>query len=157
MSRPGSTVFVALVAFTVMAVALALRPTLTRTEVLPPVGLPDPGGDPAAAVVVAMRQSGGFSLLGLAFSEQTHTITIQFYAPGGCYEQLTSGDKWPVQLEQCASGVAVEGIVSGSGVTATGESIVAVDVVVTEACFESLGIQVQFRTRKTDLLHDKLT
>jgi hypothetical protein len=119
--------------------ALALRPGMTETEVLPPVSLPDPGEKPGVAVVIALRESGGFSLLGLKLGDVTHTVTVQFYAPPGCYEQVATGDSWPPRAAECANQVPIEGTVSGGGIAATGESIVAVDVSVTEACYTSIA------------------
>lgn len=139
MNRPSNTGFVVVIAIALALAALALRPTMTETEVLPPVSLPDPGEDPAAAVVIALRESGGFSLLGLTFGDVTHTATVQFYAPAGCHEQLTTGDAWPTPFPECAAQVPIAGTVSGGGIAATGESIVAVDVVVTEECYRAVA------------------
>jgi hypothetical protein len=138
MSRSNGAGYVLIVAVAFAIVVVALRSTTTETEVLPPVSLPDPGADSPSAVVISTRESGGFSLFGLTFGEQTRTVTVQFYAPEGCYEQLATGDRWPVAYEQCAGPVEVDGTVSGGGIAATGESIVAVDVVVDEACFDSI-------------------
>lgn len=138
MNRPSNTGLVLVIIVALAAAVLALRPTVTETEVLPPVNLPDPGEEPAA-VVVALRESGGFSLLGLTLGEVTRTVTVQFYAPAGCYEQLTTGDSWPAPSPVCTGPVSIEGTVSGGGIAATGESIVAVNVIVTEDCFASIA------------------
>ena len=137
-NRAGTSGLVVVIVAALAVAAVALRPTMTETEVLAPVSLPDPGEDPAAAVVIALRESGAFSLLGLTFGEVTHTVTVQFYAPAGCYEQLTTGDSWPIPSAECANQVPIRGTVSGGGIAATGESIVAVDVVVTADCYESI-------------------
>jgi hypothetical protein len=137
-NRAGASGLVVVIIAALALAALALRPAMTETEVLAPVSLPDPGEDPAAAVVIALRESGGFSLLGLAFGDVTHTVTVQFYAPAGCYEQLTTGDAWPSPLPECSGPVPIEGTVSGGGTAATRESIVAVDVVVTADCYSSI-------------------
>ena len=139
MNRSSNTGLVLVIVVALAAVVLALRPTMTETEVLPAVTLPDPGEEPAAAVVIALRESGGFSLLGLTLGEVTRTVTVQFYAPAGCYEQVATGDSWPAPFADCASQVPIEGTVSGGGIAATGESIVAVDVTVTEDCFASVA------------------
>jgi len=139
MSRSNGAGYVLIIAAAFAIVFVALRPTTTATEVLPPVSLPDPGADSPSAVVLSTRESGGFSLFGLTIGERTRTVTIQFYAPEGCYEQLATGDRWPATSEQCAGPVEAEGTVSGGGIAATGESIVAVDVVVDEVCFDSIS------------------
>ena len=139
MSPPGNTGLILVIVVALAAAAFALRPTTTETEVLPPISLPDPGEEPAAAVVIALRESGGFSLLGFAVGEVTRTGTVQFYAPAGCHEQLTTGDPWPAPIAQCTSPVSIEGTVSGGGIAATGESIVTVDVDVKKDCYASLA------------------
>jgi len=139
MSRSSSAGYVLIIAVALAVAVVALRPTMTDTETLPPASLPDPGAGSPEAVVIDMRKSGGFSVLGLTFGEQTRTVTVQFYAPEGCYGLLTNGDSWPIAADECAGAVEVDGTVSGGGVAATGESIVAVDVVVEEVCFSSIS------------------
>jgi hypothetical protein len=139
MNRSGNTGVILVIIVALAAAALALRPTTTNTEMLPPVVLPDPGEEPAAGVVITLRQSGGFSLLGFTFDDVTRTGTVQFYAPAGCYEQLTIGDPWPAPFEQCTGPVSTEGTVSGGGIAATGQSIVTVEVEVSEDCYTSLA------------------
>ncbi len=139
MNRPSNTGFILIFVVALAAAALALRPTTTETEVLPPVTLPDPGEDPTNAAVAGLRQSGGFSLLGLAFGDVTHTAVVQLSAPTGCYELVTTGDPWPAPFKQCDMPFAIEGTVSGGGIAVTGESIIAVDVTVTEACYITIA------------------
>ena len=130
---------VVLVFVVVAALALSLRPTTRETVVLPPVAFPDPGEMPAAAVVVALRESTGFSLFGYAIGDVTRRVTVQFYAPAGCDERLATGDRWPTPFAECTGRVSSEGTISGRGIAATGESIVAVDVDVSESCFASIS------------------
>ncbi len=106
---------------------------------LPTVTLPDPTHEPAAAVVIGRHQSGGFSLLGLDFGKVTHTISVEFYAPAGCFDRVTAGDPWPAPFEECTGPVPIAGIVSGGGIAATGQSIVEVDLDVSEDCYRSIS------------------
>lgn len=139
---PGTTTTktaVTLAALLILAAAtLAVPSTATETDVLPTITMPDPAEAPAAAVVIGLRRSVGFSLLGIDFGEVAHTVSVQLYAPAGCIDHITQGDSWPVPFEGCAGPVTIAGVVSGGGIAATGESIIVIDVDVSEDCYESI-------------------
>lgn len=123
----------------VLAAALSmLRPTATGTSVIPAVTLPDPADEPTAAIVTGRSRSGGFSLLGLEFGEVTRKVSVEFYARSGCIDRVTLGDPWPAPFPECASAVSIAGTVTGGGNLPTGESLMVVDVVVTENCYRSI-------------------
>jgi hypothetical protein len=134
-------VIVAAAAGLVLAV-LALRGTSTTIEVLPPVDLPPPGeagptGAPIA-VVMSIRQDQETSFFGLWRGETHYLAGVQFYAPPDCAARIAQGDPWPAASAACATAVPVTGVVTGLGVAATGETIVMVEVEVSEACFSTL-------------------
>ena len=136
---PATTTAAVVVVLVALAAAgLALRSTSKETDVLPGVTLPDPIREPAAAVVIGRHRSGGISLLGLDFGEVTRTVSVEFYAPAGCFDRVAEGDPWPTPVEECAVAVPIAGIVSGGGIAATGQSIVEVDVTVGEDCYQSI-------------------
>jgi hypothetical protein len=133
----GSIIAVALAL--VAVVGLGLRPGSTETEFFSEVPLPDPLDDPAAAVVVGMYETGGFSLFGLEFGTRTRTVTVQFHAAPGCFDHADFGDPWPAPFEECSSPVTIEGTISGGGIASTGDTIVGVDVEVSADCYDTVG------------------
>jgi hypothetical protein len=110
-----------------------------RTEVAssedPVVTPPETG----AAVVAFLRESGGFSLLGIRFADSTHFVEVQFITEPGCSRLVTSGDPWPTPYPQCVSPVGMAGEVRGLGITVSGNSLVGVEFEVPRACFELLA------------------
>ena len=122
---------------------LALRPGTVEIQHLPPVTLGDPQdvgpSGTSAGVVIAKNQSGGTSLLGLRFGRTTYRVRVQFYAPPGCFGLVEFGDQWPAPFAECSSDIPVAGEVTGLGNAPTGESIIGVDVEVTEACFAEVA------------------
>jgi hypothetical protein len=121
------------------ALGLGLRPGSTETVFLSEVPLPDPVDDPAAAVVVGMYETGGFSLFGLQIGAVTHTVTVSFHAAPGCFDHASFGDPWPTPFEECSSTVTIEGIISGGGTEYTGDTIVSVDVEVPDDCYDTVN------------------
>lgn len=133
----ASIIVVALVL--VAALGLGLRPGSTETGFLSHVPLPDPLDDPAAAVVVGMYETGGFSLFGLQVGTVTHTVSVQFHAAPGCFDHASFGDPWPAPFEECSSAVTIEGTISGGGIASTGDTIVSVDVDVPGDCYDTVS------------------
>lgn len=133
----GSIIVVALALAAV--VGLGLRPGSTETGFLSEVPLPDPLEDPAAAVVVGMHETGGFSLFGLEVGTGTHTVSVSFHAAPGCFDHASFGDPWPAPFAECSSAVTIEGTISGGGVASTGDTIVSVDVEVPGDCFDTVS------------------
>ena len=146
-----------LVLVAVVGVA-ALAPNSTETQVFPSVTIGDPPapGTPEAStgVVVGKRTSGGTSLLGLHFGRQTYRVSVQFFAPPGCWQLIDYGDRWPTSADECASDVDVDGEVTGLGNAPTGESIVLVDVDVVRDCFEAVTAGVAWPTDLSACLDD---
>jgi hypothetical protein len=138
-NRVSNTSTIVVVLIVAAVLALALRPGSTETEVLPEIPLPDPGDDPAAAVVVGLTESGGFSLLGIQFGTVNHVVGVQFYAGPGCFDLASVDDPWPTPFEECSALLAIEGTISGGGIALTGEAIVVVDVSVPGDCFEAIS------------------
>jgi hypothetical protein len=136
-------IIVGVVAVAILAV-MALRGTSREVEVLPEVDLGSPGattptGGPVA-IVIGKRQTGGGGFLWFDRGDPTDIVTVQFFAPAGCFGALTYDDPWPDAHPDCASGVPVIGVVSGLGTEATGETIVAVDAEVDPACFDTVEL-----------------
>jgi hypothetical protein len=134
MLRAGG--IVALVSVIVGAVALGLGGGTRQVVIDPHPVIPPP--DSGAAVIAALRQSGGRSLLGIRISDSKHYVEVEFLTGPGCSGQLRSGDAWPTGYAQCASNVRVVGRVSGLGITASGASLVGVEFEVVRSCFELL-------------------
>ena len=91
-----------------------------------------------AAVVAFLRESGGFSPLGIRITDSTHYAEVQFLTEPGCSSVLRSGDPWPTTDAQCSSPVTIAGKVRSLGITASGDSLVGVEFEVPKACFELL-------------------
>jgi len=131
-------IIVAVVAVAVIGF-MALRGTSREVEVLPQVDLGSPGDTTPAggpiAVVIGKLQTGGGGFLWFDRGDPTNLVTVQFFAPVGCEGVLSFDDTWPGQDPDCQSDVPVGGVVSGLGTAQTGETIVAVDTEVSEACF----------------------
>ncbi len=140
MNRVSNASIIVAVLVLVAAVVWALRPGSTETVFHPSVPLPDPLEDPAAAVVVGMHESGGFSVLGLQFGTVTRTVSVQFHAGPGCWDHASFGDAWPAPFEECSSAVTIEGTISGGGTASTGETIVSVDVAVSGECYDTVAL-----------------
>ena len=138
-SRSTEIALPLLVVAVLAVAAVMLRPMASGTGGILAVTLPDPADDPAAAVVIGRSRSGGFSLLGVEFGEVTRKVSVQFHANSRCFDLVTLGDTWPTPFPECASAVAVAGTVVGGGRLPTGESLVVVDVLVTEDCYRSIA------------------
>lgn len=121
----------------IVGLVLAMRPGTSETTVLPPVTLGDPiDVEPSAAIVVSKFQSEGTSILWMNFGRTTHRLSVQFYAPPGCSDLVTFDDPWPAPFDECTTDLPIVGSISGLGIAPTQESIVAVEVEVTEECFD---------------------
>jgi hypothetical protein len=120
-------------------VVVALAPNSTTSEVLPPITLEDPESvEPNAAVVVAKHESGGSSIFGFTISRTTHFVHVQFFDEPQCHAVVSSGEAWPTSHEECSSTVPVRGEVSGIGITATGRSIIGVELGVSGTCYDAV-------------------
>ena len=140
MSRATNTGLIVGVLVVGALIMLALLSTSTETEVLSPVTLGDPQDvEPTAAVITGKHESGGFSMLGLRFGHWTYHLSVQFYDAPGCFEVVSFGDPWPTPFQDCSSAVPITGEVSGIGNTATGASIIGVDVEVPEDCYQAVA------------------
>lgn len=144
MNRDGRAILAVAAGAAVLVLGfMALRPGTSEIEYLPSVTLDDPQdlGPSAmsAAVVLGTDQSGGSSFLWLDLGSKTYSVTVQFYAPPGCFELVEFGDQWPVPYPECSSDIPVAGEVTGLGNTPTGESMVAVDVEVARDCFDNVA------------------
>jgi hypothetical protein len=140
-NRSSPVLAVAVLGFVVVAaLVMGLRFTTTETGVLPPVTLPDPGEEPAAAVIVGRHQSGGMSFFGLSLGTITRTLEVQFYAPPGCVDVIAQDEPWPIAHPACAVDVPISGTISGRGIAPTGETIVSVAVDVSRDCYDAVAL-----------------
>ena len=124
-------------------VVVALRPGTTETVVLPPVDLPPPGtvgpdGEPIA-LVTGLHEDQETSFFGLVRGDKHHIASVQFYAPAECNEALTQDAEWPIVATECSVEVPIHGVVSGTGIAPTGETIVLVDTEVSEDCYSTIS------------------
>lgn len=127
----------------VVIVVLALTGGGTETTVLPPVELPPPGavgptGTPIA-VVVSTHEDQEASWFGLRRGRTHYLVSVQFYAPPECSPLLSDGDPWPASAAECSTTVPISGVVTGTGIAPTGETIVVVDAEVQEECFVAMA------------------
>jgi hypothetical protein len=137
-NRWSNTGIIAAVIIVIGVLFVGLRSVRTEVTVEPPISIPDASEDPSAAVVISRLKSGGFSLFGLQFGTVTYSVTVQLYAEPGCYDRIADGGSWPPSISGCDSPVAIEGVISGGGIAATGESIIGVDVEVTGDCYDTI-------------------
>lgn len=111
----------------------------TRTEIFvsddPEVTVAQDG----TAVVDVLRESGGFSLLGLHFTDSTHSVEVKFITAPGCSGRVETGDPWPAPLDECAGPTGLAGAIGGTGVTITGDSVIGVVFEVPRGCFKRLS------------------
>ncbi len=91
------------------------------------------------AVVGALREAGGWSLLGVHMADSTRYVEVRFLTEPACSGLLQSGDPWPTSFPQCSSPVKVVGTVRALGVATSGDALVGVEFEVSRACFELLG------------------
>jgi hypothetical protein len=136
-------IIVAVVAVVIIGF-MALRGTSREVEMLPEVDLGSPGdttptGGPLAVVIGALQRGGG-GFLWFDRGDPTNIVTVQFYAPAACGATVSFDDAWPTQDPGCRSEVPISGVVSGLGTAPTGETIVAVDAEVGDACFETVDL-----------------
>ena len=136
----ANTVGVALVILLVLGASLAvLRPIAPDRAAYTSVTQYDPTRESASGVVVGRLETGGISLFGITFGRISRTASVRILVPPGCGERVAVGDSWPSPFEDCVTTSPIAGVVSGGGVSTGGESILVVDVVVGERCYESIG------------------
>jgi hypothetical protein len=120
-------------------VVVALAPNSTTTEVGPPIELDDVESlEPNAAVVTAKHESGGSSIFGFTIRRTNHFVRIQFFEEPLCHAVVSSGEAWPTSHKECRSTVPVRGDVSAIGITATGQSIIGVELEVSGTCHDTV-------------------
>lgn len=122
-----------------LLVFLALKSGYTETVILPSVDLPPPSGvgptGTPIAVVMSMHEDRETSFFGLRRGQTHHIVGVQFYAPPDCAELLADGELWPTPAIECSTEVPITGVVTGTGIAATGETIVVVDAEISQECF----------------------
>lgn len=138
-SRSPSTAVIALV---VIAAVAALAGGLVggseeiqQTETHDFVAEDHPAGE---AVVVTKRQIGGFSALGLTFSQPQHYVRVTFTLPASC--DVGDAEQWPIANPRCTGPEGLSGSIAGGGQSWQGEPIVAVDVLVDSACYGAIEL-----------------
>lgn len=99
-----------------------------------------------SAVVASLRESGGFSLLGLRFADSTHYVEVQFTTEPGCSDLIAGDDPWPTPYPQCSTPVEMVGTVGGLGVTMSGRSLVGVQITIPRECHELLAVGMAWPT-----------
>ena len=136
MSRDATTAAVLGVIGLVVVGALAMglaggRETTTVSSIHPP----DPAAGPA---VSGLRVETGITLPGFQLRPSEYYVIVQLTVGPDCLELLESGASWPHDDEDCRSNVPVEGVVGGSGRTASGETIVFVERKISRECHAAL-------------------
>lgn len=118
----------------VAALAVGLAGVRETTEVSD-IRAPDPA---AGAAVSGLRTDSGLSLLGIRLRPAKYYALVQFTVGPDCLRVLDDGASWPLEQEACRSDVEIDGVVAGSGRTASGETIVAVERKIARECYEAL-------------------
>jgi hypothetical protein len=120
-------------------VVVALAPNSTTTEVGPLIELDDVESlGLNAAVVITKHESGGSSIFGFTIRRTSHLLRVQFFDEPGCHAVVSSGEAWPTSHQECRSTVPVRGEISGIGITATGQSIIGVELEVSGTCHDTV-------------------
>jgi len=120
-------------------IVVALAPGSTTIGVGPPIELDDVESlGLNAAVVSAKRESGGSSIFGFTIGRTSHLVAVQFFEDPGCHAVVSSGEPWPTPHEECRNTVPVSGEISGIGITATGQSIIGVELEVSGTCYDTV-------------------
>lgn len=147
--RPGQQgmdrglVMVAVVAIIGLLV-LAMRPTASTSVDAPtPDVVPPPDG---TAVVASRSAPGGLAPFGIRLIDPTHTVAVVFVSGPDCAALLDRDDRWPSDLAPCTGGPGVEGVLGGTGILPTGESLVRVVVTVDRECFAAVEIGMPWPT-----------
>ena len=89
-------------------------------------------------VVVEKAERGGFSLLGVAFSQPDRYVRVAFTLPHWC--DLEGATVWPMERSDCTGPAGLAGAIAGSGITATGGPIVLVETMVAPECFSRIEL-----------------
>ena len=136
MSRNDATMLVfgaiGLVALIVLALGLAGGSTTSEGALFQPA---DPE---AGAAVSGLFAEEGWTLLGIRLRSAKYRVQVQFTAPADCWDRLVDGASWPLDDAACRSEVAIDGVVAGSGRTASGATIVNIEQEITRECYEAL-------------------
>ncbi len=141
MRQPSRSSSGAVIAIVGIAALLALGGLFGTREETRQADSPDVLGtvaDDLEAKLVGKRQEGGFSLLGITFSQPDHYVEVAFAVTAGCGEQLGDGDRWPVTSPECAGPADLAGPLRRSGRSAAGEVIVSVTVDVSADCYDAI-------------------
>ncbi len=129
----------AIVVGVLIVLAFAPGSRTTTTEVLPPIDLDDVESvGPNEAVVISKYESGGSSFFGFTIGRTSHLVRVQFFDESGCQAVVSSRELWPTSHEECTSAVPVSGEISATGITATGQSIIGVDLEVSDTCYDTV-------------------
>lgn len=89
-------------------------------------------------VVVEMAERGGFSVLGVAFSQPASYVRVAFTLPHWC--DIDDAAEWPIAESGCAGPEGLDGTIAGSGITASGGPIVLVETLVPTECFSRIEL-----------------
>jgi len=123
---------IGLVAVIVLGLGLTRGSTTTEGSAIRAV---DPESGPA---VVGLFGNQGLRVLGIQLESDTYRVQVQFAASEDCFAFLESGADWPLDDEACRSDVAIDGVVAGSGRTASGATTVVVEREISRKCYEAL-------------------
>ncbi len=141
MRQPSRSSSGAVIAIVGIAALLALGGLFGTREETRQADSPDVLGtlsDDLDAKLVGKRQEGGFSLLGITFSQPDHYLEVAFAVTAGCGEQLGDEDRWPVANPECTGPADLTGPLRLSGHTAAGDVIVSVTAEVSADCYAAI-------------------
>ncbi len=121
-----------LVALVALALGLAGGSTTREGSLFQPAD-PELG-----AAVSGLFAEEGWTLLGIRLRSAKYRVQVRFTVPPDCLDHLVDGARWPLDDAACRSEVAIDGIVAGTGRTATGATIVNIEQKITRECYEAL-------------------
>ena len=123
---------IGLVALVALALGLAGGSTTSGGSLFQPA---DPE---AGAAVSGLFAEEGWTVLGIRLRSANYRVQVQFTPPPDCLDRLVEGASWPLDDADCRSEVAIDGVVAGTGRTATGATIVNIERKITRECYEAL-------------------
>jgi hypothetical protein len=127
-----------LVAAAVLAVGASLMGTTEQYQSTESYEFDANDHPSGAAIVVTKREIGGMRLLGFSVRQTEYQFQVAFTGPESCWDMAHDDAMWPVANADCEGPPRLVGTISGSGRTATGESIVIVTAETNADCFAAV-------------------
>ncbi|MFN8584039.1 MAG: hypothetical protein U0446_01770 [Dehalococcoidia bacterium] len=139
--KPGAIIVIGLglfIIFGLLAAGLSLSttksPFAVTTQVIEAMPAEPPADGSASVVYATSRTSSGLKILGVQVRQPDFAASVGFVPPPGC----APPQGVVLEDEGLCSGVALTGVVMGSGTTRSGHPLVIVQVAISSACHDVL-------------------